>query len=486
MEHDGGVLCLCAVPGPRGGRGDAAHRFLSGGADGVVRFWEARDDGGGGGMTPRLVRTYHGHSGYVHSIAVLGTCDATFPTRRKSRDDALLKVLSAVVPSSAKRTGNSGRNGLDECGHSLGERKKKTMLLFVSASRDNTVRIWPIVDEDGGNDDGGMPTIDDAEGRSSSDGDDPIYRGIKLRGHRFGKDGIGGVLCVCALPSLPTVEEDADDFHCQGDRSVHSGISRDDVTSASGNDYEGTESAGQFCSGGSDGVVRVWDVRSALNLQKTPKSGMYATIQLQCLRPPGGTDRSSPAITSLASFVGRGGHCFFSEDAIGTVQRYSCMNEAGNVNGALWWGLTGHDHLISGMVMLSSPSLLGLLRPDWECRVRPDVCEGEEEEEECGTMLVSSCEDGGGGGIRRASPSGKLWSLGVLSEWDNCGELAVYDYECFCRRCKWVKVDALIAKGAKRNIWLRGWLSTSNPVNIVVEVVVNCQMIYYVLNSQIP
>jgi WD40 repeat protein len=69
------------------------------------------------------------------------------------------------------------------------------------------------------------------------------------------------------------------------------------------------------------------------------------------------------------------------------------MNEAGNVNGAIWWGYTGlfvgHDHPISSMAMLSSPPLRRLLRPDEE-DLPP--CGGGEEEH--GTMLVSSCEDG--------------------------------------------------------------------------------------------
>ena len=45
MEHDGGVLCLCAVPDRTRDQAKAAtvpttQRFLSGGADGQVKLWE--------------------------------------------------------------------------------------------------------------------------------------------------------------------------------------------------------------------------------------------------------------------------------------------------------------------------------------------------------------------------------------------------------------------------------------------------------------
>ena len=429
MEHDGGVLCLCAVPSRRrdrivhnGGDPRRAHRFLSGGADGTVRLWEAREPGyrrrGSDEreppdvkIAPRLVKTYAGHAGYVHSIAVLGTCEAIVAARRTSRDD-IASALAMLTRSTMKRIDNRGDGSQGQGrGGGGGPSKKRRMLLFVSASRDNTVRIWPIVDD---NDDGGAgndDNVDESERSGYSDrsgpgsslhSDDPIFKGVKLRGHQFGKDGmIGGVLCVCALPSLRTAEDDLQ-------RSLHSLPSLGDVTDAgSGNDGAAMESAGQFCSGGSDGVVRVWDVRSALNLRRAPKSGVYATVQLQCISPPGGGGGGGhptpPAITSLVCTHHQGGGggvrgggrgtSLFSGDALGTVRRYSCMNEAGNVNGAIWWGYTGlfvgHDHPISSMAMLSSPPLRRLLRPDDE---DPPPCGGGEEEH--GTMLASSCEDG--------------------------------------------------------------------------------------------
>ena len=54
--------------------------------------------------------------------------------------------------------------------------------------------------------------------------------GTKLRGHQFGRNNIGGMLCVRAVPSL---------------------------TGAGGSDGDPTVSAGQFYSGGSDGLIRM-------------------------------------------------------------------------------------------------------------------------------------------------------------------------------------------------------------------------------------
>ncbi len=87
MEHDGGVLCLCAVSPPPETNNDnrsnneysggPSHRFLSGGTDGTMKLWSVPEpstrNSANAKLAPRLIRTYAGHSGYVHCIAVLGT-----------------------------------------------------------------------------------------------------------------------------------------------------------------------------------------------------------------------------------------------------------------------------------------------------------------------------------------------------------------------------------------------------------------------------
>ena len=345
-------------------------------------------------MIPRLVRTYRGHSGYVHSIAVLGTLDGGSDsnnsttlkddsnhstlkddasasqdhsdiTRRvkngsSSRDnmtvisdDAPLDLLDASVDGSVRsgehRSGEhstsfgynkqhplrKGRKSksrmaqlatgrLSQLSMDGSERreylKKRTM--FVSASRDNTLRIWPI-------DDNGHTDYHEDRGK------DPFARGMKLRGHEFGNSSIGGVLCVCAVPSLSAVMDGSDN------NSVYTGTADPEHHSSSGM-MEGTISAGQFCSGGSDGRIRVWDVRSALNLSlgKVPKSGMFGTVQVQCIDPDpnfvsinGG--QNVAAVTSLVctghhhrrgGFGGSVGEvALFAGDAGGMIRRYSRM-----------------------------------------------------------------------------------------------------------------------------------------------------------------
>lgn len=75
MEHDGGVLCLCALPpvpyhggdgkmgehnlrtGGGGAGGGRTHRFLSGGTDGVIKLWavhEPRNCDDDAKLIPRL------------------------------------------------------------------------------------------------------------------------------------------------------------------------------------------------------------------------------------------------------------------------------------------------------------------------------------------------------------------------------------------------------------------------------------------------
>jgi len=464
MEHDGGVLCMCPIPDnyllqtntPKHQEecdGMRTHRFLSGGADSTVKLWEVNEsplesgkdnNKSGKEMVPRLVRTYRGHSGYVHSIAVLGTLfDPTmnnninedgdcvnsdnglsqnhrrkgnFARRTKSRDNLttgddhpLDKSFKSVnTASSGDSRGSGGRSNLKSINMAMKSMRRishlsndssdrsdrlkqlgmsRRRLLFVSASRDNTLRIWPIGDtneheayfEDESKNHGG--------GNKKESSADPFAKGMKLRGHQFGKNNIAGVLCVCAVPS----------FSPDDTTTTNGSIVEDDTT-----ETDGTISAGQFCSGGSDGLIRVWDVRSALTLglTKVPKAGMYGAVQLQCINPQDPETVQSgggpPApITSLVCT-----HCgvqkeqevaLFAGDASGTIRRYSRMNESGtgHVNSAIWWICTGmfagHTHPITGMSMLSSPMLLPLLCPNVDIDV---------DDEDIGTMLVSSCKDG--------------------------------------------------------------------------------------------
>eukprot|EP00571_Detonula_confervacea_P010060 CAMPEP_0172303854 /NCGR_PEP_ID=MMETSP1058-20130122/5370_1 /TAXON_ID=83371 /ORGANISM="Detonula confervacea, Strain CCMP 353" /LENGTH=726 /DNA_ID=CAMNT_0013014883 /DNA_START=343 /DNA_END=2523 /DNA_ORIENTATION=+ len=442
MEHDGGILCLCAIPpnsdNQQGGgaRHNNTHRFLSGGADGTIKLWEVNepppienDVKDNAKMVPKLIRTYNGHSGYVHCIAVLGTSDyqenntnsrSSFMRRssddRYSRDSKTTTMNMNRIPSISSMRRRSSHLSGDSSGSYSGaqkEVKRKRLVLFVSASRDNTLRIWPIVEHDNTNtntnnneqhhfeqDDASLDESErSVKSRELSLDDSISTKGMKLRGHEFGKNNnMGGVLCVCAVPSL------LDD-----DDASNGGFHNHNEMGSSGGGGGGMISAGQFCSGGSDGRVRVWDVRSALNLKKIPKSGMYATVQLQCINsdPAASNNGHIPpagyaAITSLVCSTGenkggRGGEVsLFAGNARGAIRRYSRMNECaeGHVNSAIWWGCTGifggHCHPITSMAMLSSASLMPLLCP-------ANIDEEEEDEDandDVGTMLVSSCEDG--------------------------------------------------------------------------------------------
>ncbi|KAL7536122.1 hypothetical protein ACHAXR_006926, partial [Thalassiosira sp. AJA248-18] len=459
MDHDGGVLCLCAIPNNNSSdnthSGRAAlqtHRFLSGGADGTVKLWEVHetpmdDNHGGAGMKkkggremiPRLVRTYRGHSGYVHSIAVLGTLggggsggggggDPSMYNDNSERSDS--GGGSAARRAMPKRTSFShlsidsgGSNEMMKYLKKIATVTQNKLLLFVSASRDNTLRIWPIDDNNNNttatNDHdaffedyetaGAAAASPKSPGNNNKKDIDPFARGMKLRGHQFGKNNIGGVLCVCAVPSLPTANAPSD--YNGGDNMTNNGGGYDDNDDHYNNNnnniepsMDGTISAGQFCSGGSDGRIRVWDVRSALNLSlgKVPKSGMYGTVQLQCIDPPllsggGAAAAAAAAITSLeCTHQGIKKEemevALFAGDASGTIRRYSRMNECGvgHINSAIWWTCTavfaGHTHPITSMAMLSSPMLMPLLCPnEIDELVDKDVV---------GTMLVSSCNDG--------------------------------------------------------------------------------------------
>mmetsp|Transcript_4807 Transcript_4807/g.10634 ORF Transcript_4807/g.10634 Transcript_4807/m.10634 type:complete len:771 (-) Transcript_4807:45-2357(-) len=427
MEHDGGVLCLAPIPDEYTPTAKAVsydgiktHRFLSGGADGTIKLWEVherpmddysggKDDGdnhhhhdsGGKGreMIPRLTRTYRGHTGYVHSIAVLGTLvidpigttneEETAPPPPRNNSSSIVNRRRATVSTMSKGIGRRMSHlSLDSSNSErrLGKNIFGKRLLFVSASRDNTLRVWS-VDENNEHD---AYFDDNNSGGGTHKKEDPFAKGLKLRGHQFGKDNKGGVLCVCAVPSLPSNDNNGDDNSVELDDSATS----TDSTSA-------TMSAGQFCSGGSDGLVRVWDIRSAVHslLGRVPKSGMYGTVQLQCIGQDNEFRGGSPpaAITSLVcthrGCVGKGEEvALFAGDAVGIIKRYSCKNEhgTGHVNSAIWWVCTGkfagHTHPITGMSMLSSPLLIPLLCPNVDIDV--------DDEDVPGTMLVSSCKDG--------------------------------------------------------------------------------------------
>jgi len=367
---------------------------------------------------------------------------------------------SIQLPQLSKR--RSSQSSLGSC--SSGDRRHshqsqqqpRKRLFFVSASRDNTLRIWPIDDhnshlqhnKEGMFDRSATSILDDSSDRSNegqqlqqqNNREDPLSKGIKLRGHQFGKNNIGGVLCVCAVPSLaPEDQNDFEDhYHGRSSNSLnfldHSGKSSgDEDNNITSSRLSRRTSAGQFASGGCDGCIRIWDVKSALNLtniKKLPKSvkeakgkrlqelqceGMYATVQLQCIKPPAAPGslsknktanetRFPAAITSLVcTHRGKSHHMndgggiipsdvdvsMFAGDASGTIRRYSRMNEcgSGHINGAIWWGCTGifagHSMSITSMSMLISCKLMPLLCPN------VDV-----DDAETGIMLVSSSDDG--------------------------------------------------------------------------------------------
>jgi hypothetical protein len=423
MEHDGGILCLEPIPAAnksnckyRQGYDDGTtHRFLSGGTDGTVKLWEVYEPpfdstdetAANGPLIPRLCKTYRGHCGYVHSIAILGTFD---PKEQGSRQQQMQQdqetcdteemdnsSFSSFSSSPFSRRSNEkkgfiiNRRSNNESNASplikkLGRRKRD---LFVTASRDNTLRIWEL---DNANDHEEYFEGSSDDEFNNSRKKDPLRKGKKLRGHEFTVNG--GVLCVCAVPSLP---------------SSSSGFMSDV-------EDDGMASAGQFVSGGSDGMVRVWDVKSALNLEKVPKSGMYHTIQLQRLTAisshdseasdedesticasirSGGSSRGvAVAVTSLKCTHSQKSESIglFASYADGLIRRYSPMNRSassGYVNSAIRWCLTsifaGHQHAVTSLTLLSSPSLLPLLSPDVEQQRSND---------QTGTILISSSAEG--------------------------------------------------------------------------------------------
>lgn len=205
MHHDGGVTCFLPLP--------SNNRFLSGGVDGIIHLWGIPDDNSNSDprddvtLHPQLIKTYTGHKGYIHQLARLGWFDS-----KKKHTSHLDKYGSEVSLGDGSNVSSA-----------IGNDKNRCKELFVSASQDNTLRIWEL--------DGDQTEL--------------TSKGKKLRGHVFGGDSntvtSQGVLCVCSVPSI----------------SPRGNLSFD--------------GADQFVSGGSDGVLRVWDVRSALSLDKVPK-----------------------------------------------------------------------------------------------------------------------------------------------------------------------------------------------------------------------
>lgn len=412
MEHDGGILCLEPIPSSSGnsskyrqGYDDGmTHRFLSGGADGTVKLWEVHEPpldsmneaaSTDAQMIPRLVKTYRGHHGYVHSIAILGTFDPMENQKHESLDNIDNSSFASSPFSSPKRRGIFNRlssTGSNESSQlkRLGRRKRD---LFVTASRDNTLRIWELNNNNGHDEHfegSGDMDYDDDEINSSGRKKDPLRKGKKLRGHAFGVSG--GVLCVCAVPSLPS-----------------SSASMPDESNESIGEEDGMVSAGQFASGGADGVLRVYDVRSALNLEKVPKSGMYQTIQLQRLSPfsvhdgdsttedestigasvrSGESSRGAVAVTSVKCSPKQSERVgLFASYADGVIRRYSPVNGSCIGHGmsrAIHWCLTcvfeGHGHPITSLSLLSSQSLLQQ--------------EAVNDNDQPGTILISSSADG--------------------------------------------------------------------------------------------
>ncbi|KAL7488822.1 hypothetical protein ACHAW6_014420 [Cyclotella cf. meneghiniana] len=340
MDHDGGVTCITPLPSSSSSSSTSSstHRFLTGGVDGTIQLWTIYDNPNvnprrNQELKPRLIRKYKGHTGYIHQMARLGWFDPKIRSRRDSEEEYNGSELSCEVG------GASTASDIKDKSY-----KRRPRELFVSASRDNTLRIWELDNDDQQGEYGALESVDTLHYANPAKSDkDSATKGRKLRGHVFGgKDhgqSLSGVLCVCSVPSLTS----------RGGIALHT--------------------AGQFASGGSDGVLRIWDVRSALNLERVPKSGLYSTVQIQCLetdkmsvlkdaqdkkeglhidgKARGRKIEENSVAVPITSVVCTGDTldtvALFTADALGTIRRYSPMNQSplGYVNNSIWWQFTG-------------------------------------------------------------------------------------------------------------------------------------------------
>ena len=432
-------------------------QFLSGGADGLIKLWEIHQSRDCSGFTPRLVQTYVGHSSYVHSVAVIGTvdtkryADALIDEDKRSRDrggvgprsgfmrrkssklgmrrsssagcflqttdeDSVMSCQTSGSGGSAKshQTGGQGLGkkqqhrglkglkqqlssipsmkslGLDSSEHGEAFLGKRT--LFVSASKDNTCRIWSLDSETDILDEFDENDESDTCSRDSSKGD-ALSRGLLLRDNKE-KEGqvVVGITCVCALPNVGNRQEDLDCSvrSCNSQSSDRSSTKDEDRR-------ERSVRIAMFCSGGSDGSVRIWEVRMIVESRLNRPGSVYTTNEVQSfigdykVRAPVTVLRCTPAYDVYEDDYAHA--AIFAADTSGIIRRYSPVdlnqpNRASNRDLKDDWYFSGifsgHQHSVSDMSLLTSSSIMPLIVDDADST----SCCNE------GTLLISSDEDG--------------------------------------------------------------------------------------------
>lgn len=455
MEHDGGVLCLCSIPQERkvDYQLQSPPQFLSGGADGLIKLWEIQQSHDGSGFMPRLVQTYVGHSSYIHSVAVIGTVDTRryamavqidedkrsrdrggvgprsgFMRRKPSKlgmrrsssagcflqtadeDSVSCQTTSSGGSAKSHQTGLQGvgkkqqHRGLKGLKHQLssipsmrslaldgsehGEAFLGKRTLFVSASKDNTCRVWSLDSESDILDECDEYDESDTCSRDSSKGD-ALSRGLLLRD----KEGqvVVGITCVCALPNIGNREEDLDcsERSCNTQSTERSSAKDEDRR-------ERSVIIAMFCSGESDGSVRIWEVRLMVESRSNRPVCVYITNEMQCFNgdPKVGAPitvlRCTPAYDVYEDDYTHA--AIFAGDTSGIIRRYSPAdlnhpNRGSNrdlKDGWFFSGIfSGHQHSVSDMSLLTSSSILPLIVDDAD-----STCYNE------GTLLISSDEDG--------------------------------------------------------------------------------------------